>query len=103
MNSIPLSNRKYSTLRYLTHELKSTVLGGTPPFIQKYMIVFLEKKKCSIKMLPQMVLQTENNIFLNFVSLVMLLRSNCENKQIFLGPDRSSYPITFIKNKLFSD
>ena len=75
MKSIPLSNRKYSTLvRYLTHELKSTVLGGTQTFIQKYKIVFLEKKKkCSIKLLPQMVLQTENNIFLNFVSLVMLL------------------------------
>ena len=45
MKSIPLSNRKYSTLRYLTHELKSTVLGGTQTFIQKYKIVFLEKKK----------------------------------------------------------
>ena len=73
MKFIPLSNRKYGTLRYLTHELKSTVLGGTQTFIQKYKIVFLEKKKCSIKMLPQMVLQTENNIFLNLVSLVMLL------------------------------
>ena len=73
MKSIPFSNRKYSTQRNLTHELKSTILGCTQTFIQKYKVVFLEKKICSIKMVPQMVLQTENNIFLNFVSLLMLL------------------------------
>ena len=53
MISIPLSNRKYSTLRYLTHELKSIVLGGTQTFIQKYKIVFLEKNNVLLKCYPK--------------------------------------------------
>ena len=74
MKSIPLSNRKYSTLRYLTHELKSTILGGTQTFIQKYKIVFLEKKNFFLlKCNPKWYFKLKKNIFLNFVSLVMLL------------------------------
>ena len=72
MKSIPLSNRKYSTLRYLTHECKSTVLGGTQTFIQKYKKVFLGKKNVLLKSYPKWNFKLKI-IFLNFVLLLMLL------------------------------
>ena len=80
MKYIPFSNRKYSTLRYLTHEFKSTVLGGTQTFIQKYKIVFLEKNNVLLKCYPKWYFKLKKNIFLNFVSLVMLFMVP------FLGP-----------------
>ena len=85
MKYIPLSNRKYSTLRYLTHELKSTVglLEGTQTFIQKYKIVFLEKKK-------------KNNVLLKCYPKWYFKLKIIFSKQIFLEPDRGSYPSTFI-------
>ena len=46
---------------------------GYPNFYTKIKKVFLQKNKCSVKFLPQMVLQTENSNFTYFVLLSMLL------------------------------
>ena len=59
------------------------------------------KNKCSVKMLPQMVLSTENNYYTNIISRVMMLVAPISGLTVKISRFSLDPPIAYIHQHLF--